>query len=160
MDSHTQATQTIIDNTTQGTQTEVTTTCTQTEETTTEKTSTSTQTTEVTHLTPETFSTDPRCYFAGAPSRYMEGRTASNLRDIRRSIQRESYRRRWVPEGLLCIQRIETAMTADGTFYRLEDVWVRNARSETRDYRTVETQTRREEEHMYQEEPLDLSVRE
>ena len=110
---------------------------------------------------PEHFSSDPECFFAGAPSSYMDGETATYLKGARKTAlqQREAYKRRWVPDGYLCISKKETAVLPDGTVYTLEDVWVRQPKRTKATSQQTQTETTDEDLTRPQEVPLDLRVR-
>lgn len=86
-------------------------------------------------------SADPRFHFMGAPSHYMEGRTARKLRRVILEAERMrgKYKKRFVPNGYLCLQKVETYTFPDGGVYRLEDNWVRNPVSKRT--KTKSTQT-------------------
>lgn len=88
-------------------------------------------------------SVDPRYFFLGSPSSYMEGDTAMLLAANRQDAQshREHFKRKWPPIGVMSIQRVEEVRMPDGRHYRITDYWVRPAHCEQIEYKDEETQT-------------------
>ncbi|CAC5400657.1 unnamed protein product [Mytilus coruscus] len=81
---------------------------------------------------------DPRLFFAGAPSSYVNSCPA--LRDIRNIARITTNRsRRFVPVGFACMQKLERATLPDGTIYELTSTYVSDP--SYKEIQTTDTQT-------------------
>lgn len=70
-------------------------------------------------------SSNPLCFFIGAPSHYFPGEAAQLLRATRISARQhlKNYERIFIPDGYLGITKKETVTFPDGSRYHLLDTW-------------------------------------
>ena len=76
---------------------------------------------------------DPRLFFAGAPSSYIEHPLAATLQstiNLCRKNQQARYQRRLLPIGNNTIVKEERCYLPDGTIMELRDIWTKDATKE------------------------------
>ena len=76
---------------------------------------------------------DPRLFFAGAPSAYMDHPLASTLQEkanLCKRNQKSQYQRHLTPVGVRTIIKEERCYLPDGTIYELRDIWTANSTTE------------------------------
>ena len=76
---------------------------------------------------------DPRLFFAGAPSSYLEHPLASTLQstiNLCRKNQQARYQRRLLPVGNSTIVKEERCYLPDGTIMELRDIWTKDITKE------------------------------
>lgn len=76
---------------------------------------------------------DPRWFFAGAPSAYMDHPLASTLQEkanLCKRNQKSQYQRHLTPVGVRTIIKEERCYLPDGTIYELRDIWTADSTTE------------------------------
>jgi hypothetical protein len=76
---------------------------------------------------------DPRWFFAGAPSAYMDHPLASTLQEkanLCKRNQKSQYQRHLTPVGVRTIIKEERCYLPDGTINELRDIWTANLTTE------------------------------
>jgi hypothetical protein len=76
---------------------------------------------------------DPRWFFAGAPSAYMNHPLASTLQEkanLCKRNQKSRYQRHLTPVGVRTIIKEERCYLPDGTIYELRDIWTADSTTE------------------------------
>ena len=75
----------------------------------------------------DTLANDPEYFFLGAPSCYEPGETARVIHEAKERARHAGCKDRtvkFIPQNLLCIQKVETVTLPSGERYELSSYWI------------------------------------